>query len=113
MVSGILASGFGVINFFAMAIMSTGGEAYRQTAEIAAFSGIFWLSFGVVAVLVGFGLLKLKYYAWVVFEIQTGLAALIFLFYIFSGGLFLVASLGCLFLMVVAFTLRDQFRTRN
>ncbi|MFX1507978.1 MAG: hypothetical protein ACFFDC_17965 [Promethearchaeota archaeon] len=121
MVVGILAIGLGLINSFIMGIMSTGGEAYQQTVELARFSMVFWIIFGVGAVLVGFGLWKFNFVAWIVFEIQTGLATLVFLFYTFSGGLFALeffpmefvyftASLGCLVLLVFAYTLRDQFR---
>jgi len=121
MVVGVLTIALGLFNLFITGIMSTGGEPYRQTAELASLSGIFWIFFGIVAVLVGYGLLKLKIYSWIVFEIQTGLAVLIFLYYSFSGGLFalefiamefiyFVASLGCLALFVFTFTLRDLFR---
>jgi hypothetical protein len=72
------------------------------------------------AVLVGFRLLKLNYYAWIVFEIQAGLAGLIFLYYSFSNPVlfyffipmefvYFVASLGCFVLLGFAFTFRDQF----
>lgn len=63
MVVGILTIGLGLINVFIMGIMSTGGEAYEQTVELARFSMVFWIVFGVAAVLVGFGLLKFKFVA--------------------------------------------------
>ncbi|MFX1536637.1 MAG: hypothetical protein ACFFDI_20665 [Promethearchaeota archaeon] len=121
MVVGVLAIGLGLINVFIMGIMSTGGEPYQQTVELARISMVFWIVFGVGAILVGFGLMKFNFVAWIVFEIQTGLAALVFLFSSFSGGLFALeflpmefvyfaASLGCLVLLVFAYTLRDQFR---
>ncbi|MHA2245474.1 MAG: hypothetical protein ACXADY_10955 [Candidatus Hodarchaeales archaeon] len=124
MVVALLTTILGFFNLFIMSIMSTGGDPYREGAEVAAFSGFFWIFFGVGAVLVGFGLLKLNFYAWIVFEIQTGLATLIFLYNSFSGGLFgfefiqmefvyFVASLGCLVLLALTYTLRDQFRTKT
>jgi hypothetical protein len=121
MVVGVLAIGLGLINVFIMGIMSTGGEPYQQTVELARISMVFWRVFGVGVILVGFGLMKFNFVAWIVFEIQTGLAVLVFLLSSFSGGLFALeflpmefvyfaVSLGCLVLLVFAYTLRDQFR---
>lgn len=119
-----IASVLGIFNLFITGIMATGGEPYEQTANLAALMGIFWIGFGVGAVLVGLGLLKFNYYVWIVFEIQTGVGVVSFLVSAFSGGLFALeiipmeivyfgAALGCLALLIFTYTLRDQFSTKT
>lgn len=121
MIGGVLTAVLGFVNLFIGGILSTGGDPYSQSADFARSSGVFLICFGVVAVPIGYRLLKIKMDGLIFFEIQTGLGMLIFLFYSFSGGLFalefmsinviyLGASLGCLVLLIGAFLLRDQFR---
>ena len=125
-VGGVLATVLGLFNFIIVGILARGGMVNKSVTDFAALFGGFLIIFGGGAVLVGFGLLKLNYYAWIVFEIQTGLGALISLFFHLFGQhqgkafaffrytqLGIIVAPGCLVLLALTFPLRNQFRTKT